>query len=117
MLGINLIYFDLDKSFITKDAEVELRKVIDFMYVYSNVNIDVRSHTDSRNTDQYNIDLSDRRAKSTIEYLVTVGGISRARLTGQGYGETQLRNKCSDGVKCSESEHQLNRRSEFIIVK
>ncbi|SFJ55153.1 OmpA family protein [Olleya namhaensis] len=117
LLGINLIYFDLDKSFITKDAEVELRKVIDFMYVYPNVNIDVRSHTDSRNTDQYNIDLSDRRAKSTIEYLVTVGGISRARLTGQGYGETQLRNKCSDGVKCSESEHQLNRRSEFIIVK
>lgn len=117
LLGINMIYFDLDKSFITKDAEVELRKVIDFMYVYSNVNIDVRSHTDSRNTDQYNIDLSDRRAKSTIEYLVTVGGISRARLTGQGYGETQLRNKCSDGVKCSESEHQLNRRSEFIIVK
>ncbi|WP_281847729.1 OmpA family protein [Olleya namhaensis] len=117
LLGINIIYFDLDKSFITKDAEVELRKVIDFMYVYPNVNIDVRSHTDSRNTDQYNIDLSDRRAKSTIEYLVTVGGISRARLTGQGYGETQLRNKCSDGVKCSESEHQLNRRSEFIIVK
>ena len=117
LLGINLIYFDLDKSFITKDAEVELRKVIDFMYVYPNVNIDVRSHTDSRNTDQYNIDLSDRRAKSTVEYLVTVGGISRARLTGHGYGETQLRNKCSDGVKCSESEHQLNRRSEFIIVK
>lgn len=117
LLGINIIYFDLDKSFIRKDAEVELRKVIDFMNVYSKVNIDVRSHTDSRNTNQYNIDLSDRRAKSTIEYLVNVGGISRSRLTGQGYGETQLRNKCSDGVPCSESEHQLNRRSEFIIVK
>lgn len=117
LLGINIIYFDLDKSYIRKDAEVELRKVIDFMNVYSNVNIDVRSHTDSRNTDQYNIDLSERRAKSTIEYLVNVGGINRSRLTGRGYGETQLRNKCSDGVKCSESEHQLNRRSEFIIVK
>jgi len=117
LLGINIIYFDLDKSFIRKDAEVELRKVIDFMNVYSNVNIDVRSHTDSRNTSQYNIDLSDRRAKATVDYLVNVGGISRSRLTGEGYGETQLRNRCSDGVKCSESEHQLNRRSEFIIVK
>ncbi|WP_054852826.1 OmpA family protein [Olleya sp. ITB9] len=117
LLGINIIYFDLDKSFIRKDAEVELRKVIDFMNVYSNVNIDVRSHTDSRNTSQYNIDLSDRRAKATVDYLVNVGGISRSRLTSEGYGETQLRNRCSDGVKCSESEHQLNRRSEFIIVK
>jgi len=117
LLGINIIYFDLDKSFIRKDAEVELRKVIDFMNVYSKVNIDVRSHTDSRNTSQYNIDLSDRRAKATVDYLVNVGGISRSRLTSEGYGETQLRNRCSDGVKCSESEHQLNRRSEFIIVK
>jgi len=117
LLGINIIYFDLDKSFITKNAEVELRKVIDLMYVYPNVNIDVRSHTDSRNTDQYNMDLSDRRAKSTVDYLVTVGGISKARLTGHGYGESQLRNKCSNDVKCSESQHQLNRRSEFIIVK
>ncbi|WP_289046219.1 OmpA family protein [uncultured Olleya sp.] len=117
LLGINIIYFDLDKSFIRKDAEVELRKVIDFMNVYSKVNIDVRSHTDSRNTSEYNIDLSNRRAKSTIDYLVNVGGINRSRLTGEGYGETQLRNRCSDGVKCSESEHQLNRRSEFIIVK
>ncbi|MBL7560611.1 OmpA family protein [Olleya sp. YSTF-M6] len=117
LLGINIIYFDLDKSFIRKDAEVELRKVIDFMNVYSKVNIDVRSHTDSRNTSAYNIDLSNRRAKATIDYLVNVGGINRSRLTGEGYGETQLRNRCSDGVKCSESEHQLNRRSEFIIVK
>ncbi|AXO80896.1 flagellar motor protein MotB [Olleya aquimaris] len=117
LLGINIIYFDLDKSFIRKDAEVELRKVIDFMNVYSKVNIDVRSHTDSRNTSAYNIDLSNRRAKATIDYLVNVGGINRSRLTGEGYGETQLRNRCSDAVKCSESEHQLNRRSEFIIVK
>ncbi|MDO6596584.1 OmpA family protein [Oceanihabitans sp. 2_MG-2023] len=117
LLGINIIYFDLDKDFIRQDAEVELRKIIDFMNVYSNVNIDVRSHTDSRNTSEYNIDLSNRRAISTIDYLVNVGGINRARLTGQGYGETQLRNRCKDGVPCSESEHQLNRRSEFIIVK
>ncbi|QCE41030.1 OmpA family protein [Psychroserpens sp. NJDZ02] len=117
LLGINIIYFDLDKAYIRQDAEVELRKIIDFLNVYSNVNIDVRSHTDSRNTSAYNLDLSNRRAKSTIDYLVNVGGINSARLTGQGYGETQLRNRCSDGTPCSESEHQLNRRSEFIIVK
>lgn len=117
LLGINIIYFDLDKAYIRQDAEVELRKIIDFLNVYSNVNIDVRSHTDSRNTSEYNLDLSNRRAKSTIDYLVNVGGINSARLTGQGYGETQLRNRCSDGTPCSESEHQLNRRSEFIIVK
>jgi len=117
LLGINMIYFDLDKDFIKPDAEVELRKIIDFMNIYKNINIDVRSHTDSRNTSDYNLDLSNRRARSTVNYLVKVGGINSARLTGQGYGETQLRNRCSDGVKCSESEHQLNRRSEFIVVK
>ncbi len=117
LLGLNIIYFDLDKDFIRSDAEVELRKVIDFMNVYKDINIDVRSHTDSRNTSEYNADLSSRRARSTVDYLVNVGGISRSRLTGNGYGESQLRNRCSDGVKCSESEHQLNRRSEFIVVK
>ena len=117
LLGLNIIYFDLDKDFIRSDAEVELRKVIDFMNVYPNINIDVRSHTDSRNTSDYNADLSNRRAKSTVDYIANVGGINRSRLTGNGYGESQLRNRCSDGVKCSESEHQLNRRSEFIVVK
>lgn len=117
LLGINMIYFDLDKDYIRADAEVELRKIIDFMNVYKNIKIDVRSHTDSRNTSAYNADLSSRRAKSTVDYLVNIGGISRSRLTGNGYGETQLRNRCSDGVPCSESEHQLNRRSEFIVVK
>jgi hypothetical protein len=117
LLGINMIYFDLDKDYIRADAEIELRKIIDFMNVYKDINIDVRSHTDSRNTSAYNADLSSRRARSTVDYLVNIGGISRSRLTGNGYGETQLRNRCSDGVPCSESEHQLNRRSEFIVVK
>lgn len=117
LLGINMIYFDLDKDFIRRDAEVELRKVIDFLNVYSDIKIDVRSHTDSRSPSNYNIDLSNRRARSTVDYIVNIGGINRARITGQGYGETQLRNRCVDGVKCSESEHELNRRSEFIIVK
>jgi outer membrane protein OmpA-like peptidoglycan-associated protein len=117
LLGITIIYFDLDKDYIRPDAEVELRKVIAVMKEYPKLRIDVRSHTDSRNSDAYNMDLSSRRAGSTVDYLVNVGGISRSRLTGNGYGERQLVNRCSDGVTCSEAEHQLNRRSEFIIVE
>lgn len=116
-LGIPIIYFDLDKSNIRSDAEVELQKVIAVLNKYPNMTIDVRSHTDSRATTEYNQALSERRNKSTIKYIVDVGGIDASRLTGQGYGESQLVNGCSDGVDCTEEEHQLNRRSEFIIVK
>ena len=87
------------------------------MEQYPNSKIDVRSHTDSRADDAYNIALSQRRNTATIDYIVNVGGINRSRLTGRGYGETQLTNRCSNGVPCSEGEHQLNRRSEFIIVE
>ena len=116
ILGLNIIYFDLDKDYIRADAEIELRKVIAVMKLYPTMKIDVRSHTDSRAKDAYDMDLSERRAQSTINYIVKVGGIDASRLTGRGYGETQLLNRCSNGVPCSEYEHQLNRRSEFIIV-
>jgi len=116
ILGLNIIYFDLNKDYIRADAEIELRKVIAVMKLYPKMKIDVRSHTDSRAKDAYNIDLSERRAQSTIDYIVKIGGIDRTRLTGKGYGETQLLNRCSNGVPCAEYEHQLNRRSEFIIV-
>ena len=112
---INPIYFDFDKSNIRPDAAVELAKVIEVLKEYPMLRIDVRSHTDSRGNDAYNLALSERRNKSTINYIVEQGGISRDRLTGRGYGETQLLNKCSNGVKCTEEEHQLNRRSEFIV--
>lgn len=117
ILDLLPIYFDLDKDFIRPDAQVELQKVIGFMKQYPTVKVDVRSHTDSRDTDAYNIDLSTRRNSNTIAYIVNRGGISRSRLTGRGYGETQLTNHCSDSVKCDEGLHQLNRRSEFIIVE
>lgn len=116
LLQLNPIYFDLDKSFIRPDAEVELQKVIAVMNQYPRLEIDVRSHTDSRSSFQYNINLSTRRVNSTMAYLENKG-ISKSRLTGRGYGEIELQNECADGVKCSEEEHQLNRRSEFIIVK
>lgn len=113
--GIKIIYFDLDKWDIRPDAALELEKILDVMKQYPNMKIDVRSHTDSRQTHKYNEKLSDRRAKSTMSWLVK-NGIDASRLTGKGYGETQLVNKCADGVKCSEEEHQANRRSEFIIT-
>ncbi|TRX31208.1 OmpA family protein [Flavobacterium sp. ZT3R18] len=113
--GIKMIYFDLDKSFVRKEAAFELEKILDAMKQNPEMKIDVRSHTDSRQTHAYNEKLSDRRAKATVAWLVK-NGIAADRLTGKGYGETQLVNQCADDVKCTEEEHQANRRSEFIIT-
>lgn len=113
--GIKIIYFDLDKWNIRPDASVDLAKIVDVLKEYPTMKIDVRSHTDSRQTHKYNEKLSDRRAKSTVAWMIQEG-IDASRVTGKGYGETQLVNKCADGVNCSEEEHQMNRRSEFIIT-
>lgn len=113
--GIKIIYFDLDKWNIRPDAALELEKILDVMKQYPTMKIDVRSHTDSRQTFKYNEKLSQRRAKSTVEWL-TQNGVDATRLTGKGYGETKLVNKCADNVQCTEEEHQANRRSEFIIT-
>jgi outer membrane protein OmpA-like peptidoglycan-associated protein/tetratricopeptide (TPR) repeat protein len=113
--GIKMIYFDLDKSNIRKEAALDLEKILDVLNQNPTMKLDIRSHTDSRQTFKYNEALSERRVKSTMGWLIK-NGIDSSRLTGRGYGETQLVNKCSDGVKCSEEEHQLNRRSEFIIT-
>ncbi|MCB0457898.1 MAG: PD40 domain-containing protein [Flavobacteriaceae bacterium] len=115
ILNLNPIYFDLNESYIRPDAQIELLKVVDAMRKFPNLKIDVRSHTDSRSSAAYNMSLSDRRAKSTVEYIINAG-IDISRITGRGYGESQLTNRCADGVPCSEADHQLNRRSEFIIV-
>ena len=116
VLGNIIIYFDLDKSFIRPDAAMELAKIIAVMKANPTIKVDVRSHTDSRQTHKYNESLSDRRAKATVAWMVKEG-IAKDRLTGKGYGETQLINKCADDVECTEAEHQLNRRSEFIIIQ
>jgi outer membrane protein OmpA-like peptidoglycan-associated protein/tetratricopeptide (TPR) repeat protein len=113
--GIKMIYFDLDKSNIRKEAAFDLEKILDVLKQNPTMKLDIRSHTDSRASFKYNEDLSDRRAKSTISWLIQ-NGVTADRLTGKGYGETQLVNKCSDGVDCTEDEHQMNRRSEFIIT-
>lgn len=116
LFDIRVIYFNLDKWDIRPDAANDLEIILTVMNQYPNMVIDIRSHTDSRQTHEYNEILSDKRAKSTLEYLVSKG-IDRSRLSAKGYGETQLINECADGVPCSEVEHQKNRRSEFIVIK
>lgn len=113
-LGIQSIYFDLDKAVIRDDAIAELEKVFELMQSYPDLRIEVRSHTDSRQSKEYNLKLSDERAKATVDWLIR-HGINRDRLSSKGYGESQLLNRCADGVECSEQEHQMNRRSEFIV--
>lgn len=108
------IYFDFDKWNIRPDAEIELAKILAAMRQYPSLVIHIESHTDSRANNAYNIRLSERRAQSTLNWLVSKG-IDKSRLTAKGYGETQLVNECADGVPCTEEAHQLNRRSMFII--
>ncbi|WP_240673170.1 OmpA family protein [Aequorivita ciconiae] len=115
VLNIPIIHFDFDKSNIRPDAQIEIEKVLAVLNEYPKMRLAIRSHTDSRGSDSYNQALSERRAKSTLEYLVNKG-VNRSRLTATGLGESELVNRCSDGVPCSEQEHQQNRRSEFIVL-
>ncbi len=114
LIKLNNIYFDFDKSDIRPDAEIELKKAIDIMKKYPDIIVEFGAHCDSRGPDAYNDKLSTRRANSTVDYM-TERGISPDRLTGRGYGESMLVNKCANGVKCTEEEHQMNRRTEFVI--
>lgn len=109
------VYFDLNSSYLRKDAQLELITVVDVMNKYPDLIIICGSHTDSRATDDYNMWLSERRAKRTVDYIIS-RGISPDRITAKGYGETQIINECTEGVKCHEYQHQQNRRTEFVIV-
>ncbi|MCK0191643.1 OmpA family protein [Arenibacter sp. F20364] len=116
-LKTDMIFFDFDKSYIRKDASLELDKLVAVMTEYKDMVIKIESHTDSRGPDVYNKYLSDKRAKSTRAYLISKG-ISADRIESAiGYGEERLINECGNGVRCSRDKHELNRRSEFIIVK
>jgi outer membrane protein OmpA-like peptidoglycan-associated protein len=116
IIDINPIYFDLNKDNIRPDASLELDKIVRVMQQYPKMEIELGSHTDARGSDASNASLSDRRAKSSAAYIVS-RGIDAGRIKGKGYGETHLLNRCVNGVKCSEAEHQLNRRTEFIITR
>jgi len=112
-LDINPIYFDFDKWNIRRDAAFELDKVVEAMNKYPELKIHIVSHTDSRGPADYNQKLSEKRAKATMEYIVSKG-IDASRLSAEGKGESEPAVKCT---RCTKEQHQLNRRSEFLIVK
>ena len=116
IVNIEPIYFELNSSYLNKEAMKELDKVVDLMTKYPEMIIESGSHTDSRGIIGYNTWLSTRRASSTVNYILEKG-IDASRITGKGYGESQLINGCSDGVECTEAQHAMNRRTEFVIIK
>lgn len=116
IIQIDNIHYDLNKFNIRPDAAAELDKVVGLMTKYPGMSIEMRSHTDSRATNDYNATLSSNRAKAAVAYL-KAKGVSAKRMVAKGYGETLLLNKCRDGVNCAEADHQKNRRTEIKILK
>lgn len=114
-INLKNIHYDLDKFFIREDAKAELNKMVQFMKDNPIVKVELASHTDSRASDDYNKTLSQNRANAAVDYLVSKG-IDKSRLRPIGYGETQLLNKCSNDVDCSEEQHQINRRTEMKVI-
>lgn len=116
LMKLEPIYFDYGGATIRKSSQAELDKVIEVLRKRPSIYVEVRSHTDSRGDDAFNMKLSKDRAKATVDYIVINGEISSDRVTGDGYGETRIINKCKNKVKCSDALHQENRRSEFIMT-
>ena len=114
MIAIENIYFDFDKWMIKKESTISLSKIVSVLNENPEMKIEVNAHTDSRGRDSYNLTLSKKRAKSAMDYLIAKG-IDADRLVSNGYGETQPLFDC--GSECSEEEHELNRRIEFVIIK
>jgi len=116
LLASKIIYYDLDKSFIRPDATKTLDDIVALLKKYPSLSISATSHCDSRASDKYNIALSLRRSNASKSYLVAKG-ISPSRIKAAWSGENLLTNECADGVNCSEVEQQLNRRTEFELMK
>jgi outer membrane protein OmpA-like peptidoglycan-associated protein len=115
VIEIENIYYDYKKFDIRPDAALELDKIVVILNKYPNMRIELRSHTDSRGNDNFNLKLSDDRANSAALYIISKG-IDSKRIVAKGYGEQELINKCKNGVKCDEKEHEENRRTEFKIL-
>ncbi|MRI01969.1 OmpA family protein [Kriegella sp. EG-1] len=115
-LNLKPVYFDLDKSNIRSDAATTLTAVLKYLEFYPNMRVQVQSHTDVKASKSYNNRLSNRRAKSTVSYLIE-NGINEERLTSKGFGESQLINDCTTLEKCTDEKHEENRRSEFIVLE
>lgn len=112
---IENIYYDYDKDYIRPDAAERLDDVVTVLNDNPSITVEMGSHTDSRGRDAYNQDLSERRARSAVQYLIEQG-IEASRLTSRGYGEIAIANRCRNGVNCSDEEHEQNRRTELKIT-
>ncbi len=110
------IFYDFDKWELLPESESELDKLVKVMKDNPSWKVELGSHTDSRGSDEYNDQLSQKRAESAVNYIVSQG-ISKDRIIATGYGETQLVNECEDGVNCTDEQHQMNRRTEFTILE
>jgi len=115
-IRIENIHYDFDKDNIRPDAAKILDELVRTLRDNPTLKIELASHTDSRGSDVYNEGLSQRRAQSAVNYLIS-RGIARERLVAKGYGEKRLLNRCANGVGCSVAEHQENRRTEFTILE
>ena len=115
IVRLKRIYYDVNKYNIRNDAASELNKLVEILKKYKNMKIELRSHTDSRLDDTYNLKLSQKRAKAVMNYLVK-SGINANRLVANGYGESLPVNNCINDIKCTDEEHQQNRRTEFKIL-
>jgi outer membrane protein OmpA-like peptidoglycan-associated protein len=110
------IYYDFNQYFIRKGAARELDALAQLMKLYPSMEIEMIAHTDARGTEQYNLDLSLKRAESARRYL-TQQGIADNRIRAFGYGESQVRNHCKEGTECTDEEHQFNRRTEVKVTR
>jgi peptidoglycan-associated lipoprotein len=116
VVRLDNIYYDYDKWEIRSDAAIELNKLVTIMEDNPSMTIELGSHTDSRGSPAYNSALSQKRAQAVVDYL-TDKGVAKNRIKSKGYGESKILNKCVEGAECSEDDHQLNRRTEFKILK
>ncbi len=115
-IRMNNIYYDFDDDKILPDAEEDLKGLYDLLTEYSEIIIELSSHTDARGNDDYNMNLSQRRADSAKKWLVNKG-IDTKRIKAVGYGESSILNECTNGVECDEDQHRFNRRTEFKIIE
>lgn len=113
---IENVYYDPNSSDIKPESIEKLDKIINEMSQNKSLKLSINSHTDANGEDAYNITLSEKRAQKVMEYFI-LQGIEKGRLKAKGFGETQIKNRCKNGVDCSEIEHQLNRRTEFNFTK
>jgi len=118
LANLNKIYFDLNKSVIRPDAALELDKVVKLMTkTYPDMVIKLEAHTDPSGSHRYNDQLSERRAKSTYDYLITNGVLKKHIISYKGFGKRMLINNCTGREDCTPEELELNRRTEFPIIK